>query len=154
MANKPESTRQFLNNAIFQSIHQRVAFHAKLLRKIQEALPGPMAEHCLFCVAREDESLVVYTDSQAFASQLRFHTPSILAKLNVAEEAAIKQIVIRNLASTAPTESAKPLSPMKKPSRKAIEAVKASSDSSKGDELSAALARLGATMESYAEKQP
>jgi len=153
MASKPESTRQFLNNALFLDIRQRIETHARLLKKIKESLPAPMAERCLYCVAREDGSLVIYTDSQAFASQLRFHAPSILARLEAAGETTFKQIAIRNLSSVEPAAASKPETPMKKPSPKAIAAVKASSRAT-GDELDAALARLGASMERYAENKP
>ncbi len=152
MPNKPEPTRQFLNNTIFQDIHRRIDFHAELLRKIKQAIPGPMAAHCLDCVAQEDGGLVLYTDSQAFASQLRFFAPSILAKLNIDGELSIKRVLIRNLSLTLPTDFEKPVAPMKKPSSETIEMVKASSRFAADDELSAALARLGATMERYAQK--
>jgi len=155
MATKPEPTRQFLNNPMFQDIHQRVAIHARLLRKIKETVPGPMAEHCLHCVAKEDGSLVLYTDSQAFASQLRFHVPSILARLDAVGETSIRQIAIRNLAMEPQPGPAKPAARMKKPSTEAIEAIKASSRRDGGDELDAALARLGESMERYAaESKP
>jgi hypothetical protein len=155
MASKPIPTRQFLNNPAFQEIHQQVARNASLLKKIKAALPGAISEHCLSCVARDDGLLVVYTDSQAFASQLRFHAPLILARLSAAGDAAIRRIAIRNLASIEDMQPVeKTMAPMKKPSTKAIEAVKATGrNAAVGDELSAAMAHLGATMERYAGKK-
>lgn len=152
MTSKPESARQFLNNTIFQDIHRRIAFHTELLRRIKQAVPAPMASHCLYCVAREDNSLVLYTDSQAFASNLRFLAPAILTKLNAPGDLTIMHMQIRNLNLTSPTAVEKPVTPMNKPSAETIEMVKASSLCAADDELSAALARLGDTMERYAAK--
>jgi hypothetical protein len=153
MANKPQPTRQFLENPIFEDLHRRVEIHARLLKKVKEAVPGAMAGHCLHCVAREDGSLVLYTDSQAFASQLRFHVPSILARLQAAGEAGVRRIAVRNLCPTGQAEPAEPIVRMKKPSAYAVEAVKACVRAD-GDELDAALARLGASMEQHTEKRP
>ena len=155
MSSQPEPTRQFLNSPMFQDIHRRIETGASLLKKIKAALPGPMAAHCLHCVAREDGSLVVYADSQAFASQLRFHVPSILARLNAGGETAVKRIAVRNFSLAAQqAPQAKPMAPMKKPSARAIAAIKDSARAAGiGDELAAALARLGATMERYAETE-
>lgn len=152
MANIPEPTRQLLKNEIFQDIHRRLDFHAELLWKVRQAVPGPMARHCLYCVVREDRSVVVYTDSQAFASQLRFFAPTILAKLNAAGDLAVSQVQIRNLSPDPKEAYEKTMVPMKKPTSEIIGMVKASSVYAPTDELKAALARLGETMECYAKK--
>lgn len=154
MPNSPESTRQVLNNAVFQDIRRRVDFHAELLKRVRECLPSPMAKHCRYCVAREDRSVVLYVDSQAFASQLRFRLPALLAKLNAPDDLSIKQIVLRNLPLTTPSVVTKPMAPMKVPPPHAIEMVKASSQSAADSDLAKALARLGAAMERYAKQQP
>lgn len=154
MPKSPEPTRQVLDNAVFQDIRRRVDFHAELLRRIREELPPPMALHCRDCVAREDGSVVVYVDSQAIASQLRFRLPALLSELNAAGNLAIKRLILRNLPSTAPSVVTKLMAPMKAPPPEAIEMVKASSQSAPSTDLAKALARLGAAMERYADMQP
>ncbi|CAG0965573.1 hypothetical protein ANRL2_01227 [Anaerolineae bacterium] len=154
MPNAPESTRQVLNNAVFQDIRRRVDFHAELLKRIREGLPTPIANHCRYCVAREDGGVVVYVDSQAFASQLRFRLPALLARLNAAGDLSVKQIVLRNLPLTTPSVVTKAMEPMKVPPPETIEMVKASSLSAPSDDLAKALARLGTAMERYAGKRP
>jgi hypothetical protein len=155
MSNKPEPTRQFLNDPTFQGFHQRIALHEDLLRKIKANLPEIAARHCLYCVAKEDGSLLLYTDSQAFATQFRFYAPTILAKLNAGGNSFIKQIGIRNLNLDAPPASEKAMPPMHTPSTETIKAVKASSATAGDDELGKALARLAASMERYAaNKKP
>jgi len=154
MPNSPESTRQVLNNSVFYDIRRRVAFHAELLKRIRETMPGPAAKHCQYCVAREDGSVVLYVDSQAIASQLRFRLPALLTKLNETSQLSIKQIILRNLPLTSPSKALESARQMKAPAPTAIEAVKASSQSAPNDDLAKALARLGATMERYAGKSP
>jgi hypothetical protein len=154
MISKPESARQFLDNPAFHGIRQRLAFHAELLKRVKATLPDSAADHCLHCVAREDGGLVLYTDSQAFAAQFRFYAPSIQAKLNAAGDLFVKQIAVRNLSLAPPKTAERAAAPMKEPSPESIEAVKASSHCAPGDELGEALARLGASMERYAAKEP
>ena len=154
MPHSPESTRQVLNNAVFHDIRRRVDFHAELLKRIKDGVPAPMAKHCRHCVAREDGGVVVYVDSQAFASQLRFLLPALLAKLNGEGGLSIKRIVLRNLPLTEPSVVTKAMPPMKVPPPEVIEIVKASSQSAPSDDLAKALARLGVAMERYAGKQP
>lgn len=154
MTSKPEPTRRLLNNPVFQGIHQRVALHDELLRRIKAALPAPLAAHCLHCVAREDGGLLLYTDSQAFASQFRFLAPSLQNKLNAAGDLSVQSIAIRNLAVALPGAAEKPRTPMKAPSPEAVEAVRASGDCAGEDELGEALARLADSMERYARKRP
>ena len=148
MPSKPEPPRLFLKNSVFQDMLRRVGIHAELLRMVKEGLPGPLAKHCHACVVREGGGLVIFTDSQAVASQLRFFAPSLLEKINVNLETPLKQVLVRNLSPEIPTTAVKP---MKSASPAAIEAVKASSKTAPCDELAIALTKLGATMERYAK---
>lgn len=153
MPNAPETPRQILGNPMFKELLRRVDFHAELLARIKAGLPRAMAQHCKYCVAKEDSTVILYTDSQAFASQLRFLVPGLLDSLNATGDLAITQVQVRNLLSPIPQPVEKPVAPMRKPSRSAIEAVRASSECAAGDELGQALARLSATMERYARQQ-
>lgn len=155
MATKPEPTRHLLNDPIFQGFHQRIALHEALLKKVRANLPGIAARHCLHCVLEEDGGLLLYTDSQAFATQFRFYAPLIQTKLNAEGDLSIKQIAVRNLTLDAPSKAEKAMPPIQPPSRESVEAVKASSACAGDDELGRALARLAASMERYAaNKKP
>jgi hypothetical protein len=149
MPSKPEPPRLFLKDSVFQDIFRRIEIHAVLLRMVKEGLPSGLAKHCLDCVAREDGGLVIFTDSQAVASQLRFFAPSLLGKINVNLETPLKQVLVRNLSPEIPACAA--VKPMKSASPSAIEAVIASSKAAPCDELAIALAKLGETMERYAK---
>lgn len=148
----PESPRQILGNAVFKELLRRVDFHGDLLRRVKASLPHALAIHCKSCVATEDGGVIVYTDSQAFASQLRFHAPALLESLNAAGDLTIKHVQVRNLLSPIPSVVDKPMAPMSKPTPEIIELVRSSSECAVCDELGQALARLSATMERYARK--
>jgi hypothetical protein len=150
MPYKPDPPQQFLKNSAFQELFRRIEKNTDLLKMLKEGLPGPLARHCLYCLAREDGSLVIFSDSQAFASQLRFYASSILAKLNVSQETPFKQVLVRYLHPTMPNHAVKP---MQKPSPEVIDMVKASSKAAPCDELGKALAKLGAAMERYAKEK-
>lgn len=147
---KPEHSRQFLRGPVFQGIFRRIEIQDELLGRVKHALPVHIAKHCHCCVPQEDRSLVIFTDLQTVASQLRFYAPSILAKLNTNQERPFKQILVRNLR---PSISITAIKPMKPVSLKAIESVKASSKSAPCEELAIALEKLGATMERYAQEK-
>ncbi|MFZ4703705.1 MAG: DciA family protein [Candidatus Methylumidiphilus sp.] len=149
MTSKPKAPQTFLKNFIYQDLFRRIELHDRLLRQVKEGLPVALARQCLYCVAREDGGLVIFSDSQAVASQLRFYAPVILAQLNADREKPFKQVVVRNLPADEPKPTVKP---MKVASPEAIAAVKASSMDAAGDELAIALAKLAATMERHAKE--
>ncbi len=151
MAYKPDSPQQLLKTPAFQEILRRVAIHSELLKKIKEGLPIALAGHCLDCVAHEDGEVVIFSDSQAFASQLRFYAPVILAKLNANHRSPFfRRVSVKNLHTTA-QDSAVRL--MRAPSPETIGIVKESGKAAYCDELGRALARLGTAMEHYAKEQ-
>jgi len=150
MQSKPDFPRQFLKNSAFQGLFQSIDKHAELLRRVKEGLTGPLAKHCLYCLSREDRGLVIFTDSQAFGSQLRFYAPAILAKLNVDQDKPFKQVLVRYLHSVEPSTASRP---MKQPSPETIDLVKASGKAAICEELGNSLERLGAAMERYAKEK-
>jgi hypothetical protein len=149
MSNRPESTRQLLQQAIFRDIQRRSQRHDALLSSLKACLPIAVSAHCVSCVARDDGCLVVFTDSPAWATQLRFLTASMLAALRTQGEMDINHVFIRNFHPNEPTRLGKP---MNKPSQAAIQSIQSNSLISSGDKLGGALARLGATMERYAKQ--
>ncbi len=150
MTGKPESTQQLLNHSTFLGLVRRIDLQAELLARVKKALPPSLGDHCLYCVAREDGRLVVFTDSPAWATQLRFYAPAILAAIRERDDFNIKEILPRNFPPTA--AAAVPAKSMKTPPSDAIEMIKISSSAAPCPELGEALARLGAAMERYARK--
>ena len=149
MQTKYDTTRQFLNSA-FQGLFQSIDKHAELLKRVKESLPDLLAKHCLYCLSREDRGLVIFTDAQAFGSQLRFYAPAILAKLNVDQDNPFKQVLVRYLHPVEPNTASRT---MKQPSPETIDLVKASGKAANCEELGNSLERLGAAMERYAKEK-
>ncbi|MDD5033863.1 MAG: DUF721 domain-containing protein [Methylococcaceae bacterium] len=149
MVSRLESPRQFLDHSGLGPLLKRIEKHGQLLQWVREILPAALAEHCRDCLARDDGRLILFTDSPAFGSQLRFHAPSILDKLNAQGDMTFCNLQVRNLCHEAPPKSGKPMPPI---SPAIIAIVKSSAAVMPSDELSAALARLGTTLEDYAQR--
>ncbi|HUL12285.1 MAG TPA: DciA family protein [Methylococcaceae bacterium] len=146
MTSVPESTQKLLNGSVFRSLLDKVGEHAVILGLVRESLPASLAEHCRDCLAHENR-LVLFTDSPAWASQLRFYAPAILARIGALAEYEFREIQVRNLRLQAPAYKPKPI---KLPSPEVARMVKASGPGAPSDELRQALERLGATIERYA----
>ncbi len=144
-----EPTRLSLNDLISPTLLRSLKIQAELLGRVRKAVPAALAVHCRYCVMREDGRMVVFTDSPAWATRLRFYSPSLLAALNADGGMPIGEILVRTLRIESPTRTVKP---MEEPSPRAIEAVKASVAAAVCPEVGESLARLGMTMERYAGK--
>ena len=150
MQSKPDTPQQFLKNSTFQGLFHNIDKHAELLGRVKGGLPDPLAKHCLYCLSREDRGLVIFTDSQAFGSQLRFYAPSILARLNLGQEMPFKQVLVRYIHPTEPNTASRT---MQQPSPETISLVKASAKSAICEELGNSLERLAEAMERYAKEK-
>ncbi len=71
--------------------HGQIGQQKRLLQAVQKQLPADLAEH-IYCCLIKDNKLLVYTDSAAWASQLRFYNAALLA--NIASSAATVQIKV------------------------------------------------------------
>lgn len=74
---------------------ERVAGQANALRQLlritRDAVPAPMRPHVLACAVR-DRTLVVFTDTGAWGSQLRFIQPAILDALEQVTGHRLQQV--------------------------------------------------------------
>ncbi len=71
---------QMLEDSVLSTLKARTHLHKKLLQRIQAALPQNLSDHCIACVLRLDGLLVIYTDSAAWACQLRFYQSTVLSE--------------------------------------------------------------------------
>ncbi|MCX7089275.1 MAG: DciA family protein [Methylococcales bacterium] len=84
-----------------------------LLDKVKAALPESLAHHACYCVIA-DRKVFIYTDTAAWASQLRFYTNAIHSTiLKWREYAHIETVQIRILTSSPLTQTScrKPIVP-------------------------------------------
>ena len=72
----------------------RSAQQNSLLHYVQKLLPKPLGEHCLAAVHKED-SLVLFADSSAWASRLRFVSRNLIRELQRRDQAGIERISVR-----------------------------------------------------------
>jgi len=81
MRKKFQPLNKHLQNSIeFATIRAKLQQNKGLLEQIQQLLPAPLNEHCIGLAAKPDR-LVLYADSSAWASRLRYATRDLLAKL-------------------------------------------------------------------------
>jgi hypothetical protein len=112
------------------------------LERVRRRLPQVLAQHCIACTV-SGAKMSIYTDSPAWAFQLRFAAPKLLKELQ-REGAAVTAIDIR---IATPPPAAPPQVPSRLPSPLVAELIKNYAEPGSDDPLSAALRRLGGTLE-------
>ncbi|QKT03039.1 DUF721 domain-containing protein [Ectothiorhodospiraceae bacterium 2226] len=83
---------------------------SRRLAAIQAAIAGPLgpaAAHCRVGCVR-DGTLILYTDSPAWAARLRYCAPAVLARLHTGGEPTVAQVrvKVRPAATETPTQRA------------------------------------------------
>ena len=143
--------------------YSQIEQQKQVLQRIREVLPAAIAEHALHCVVN-GKKLLVYTDTAAWASQLRFYNRAILAAIApvTRETVSIMQIKVR--AEISPTgrrqetgdEALQPGSVGKKPNIPSAEKIAFIHNHSltvSDEQLKAALLRLSATLAKLSKHQ-
>lgn len=125
-------------NKVLRYYQQQLQEQAKLLASVKTALPAQLVSAALYCVASGDK-LIVYTDSAAWASQLRFYSPQILASAGGRGFATVK---VKIITKTAPV----PPSPIKIPSKQTVTLLATQAQNQRDSHLQSALARLASTL--------
>ena len=88
-----KSIDTFHNYAIDQ-LTAKLSQQHDLLSIIQRVLPDELATHALHCVAH-NTTLMIYTDSAVWSSQLRFHKAAMLAAAATHTTPALTNVQIR-----------------------------------------------------------
>ncbi|MGZ8142665.1 MAG: DciA family protein [Methylosarcina sp.] len=90
----PFRTAQSFPNRLLAHYFSQLEQQQLMLQLIREVLPDPLAQHVLHCV-KNDKKLLVYTDSAAWASQLRFYKSPILTVLAATNGQAAENLQVR-----------------------------------------------------------
>jgi predicted nucleic acid-binding Zn ribbon protein len=132
-------------NRTIAYFYSQIELQKLVLVKIHEVLPTALAEHVLHCVVN-GKKLLVYTDTAAWASQLRFYHSAILASIApvTRESVSIMQIKVRLEVSTAMSQ---PGRTPNIPSAEKIALIQNHSLTVTDEQLKRALQRLAATLE-------
>ncbi len=95
MNKKPRILDDFLRaDPAIRKLLSRSAKQNSLLQQVRTLLPKPLDEHCLAAVPKEG-SLVLYADSSAWASRLRFFARNLTRELQHRDQTGIERISVR-----------------------------------------------------------
>lgn len=137
-----------MKTAAFKDLKQRIAEQRDLLEHVRRAMPSPLAEHCRYCVAR-DERLVIFTDHPGWSFQIRFRAHELLTKLKASTGEDFRLVQARVLEQAVVPKVRRAIYP----SARALSVVQKCSETVVSAELGAALSRLAATMQRLVEQQ-
>ncbi|MCF7964260.1 DciA family protein [Methylobacter sp. Wu8] len=153
MATKPTPFKAALSfpNRTIAYFYSQIEQQKQVLQRVHDVLPATIAHHVIHCVVN-GKKLLVYTDTAAWASQLRFYNGAILAAIApvTRESVSIMQIKVR--VETLQTTSRQGRTPII-PSAEKIELIRNHSLSVSDQQLKLALLRLSATLAKLSERQ-
>ncbi|MDI1292010.1 MAG: DciA family protein [Methylobacter sp.] len=153
MAKKPTSFKAALSfpNRTMAHFYSQIEQQKQVLRRIHDILPAAIAKHALHCVIN-GKKLLVYTDTAAWASQLRFYNSVILAAIAplTRESVSIMQIKVR--VETLSATSLPGRTPII-PSAEKIAFIHNHSLTVSDEQLKLALLRLSTTLEKLSNQQ-
>lgn len=93
---KPQRATYFLRSAsVLESMQATLADQTRMRALVHSLLPANLAPHCL-SVQSKDGQLLIYADSSAWASRLRFFTRDLTVRLREAG-LTVKKITVRVL---------------------------------------------------------
>ncbi len=121
---------------------EKIAEQNRLLCIVRTALPPSIAEHANHCVASGNR-LLIYTDSAAWASQIRFFNGAIINKLSEFGQQQIIGIQVKILLQPGQHENGRTVH---LPSGETVKAVFQQVDENSEDVLDRALAKLAKTL--------
>jgi hypothetical protein len=152
MAKKTTSFKAALAfpNRTIAHFYSQIAQQKQVLQRIHGVLPAAIAKHALHCVVN-GKKLLVYTDTAAWASQLRFYNSAILAAIApvTRESVSIMQIKIR-------VETLQTMPPGRTPiipSAEKIEFIHNHSLTVSDEQLKRSLLRLSTTLAKLSKRQ-
>ena len=136
-----------LRDAVPKSLFVKLEQHRSLIREIKPLLPHFLRQHVMGC-ATKDRRLLIFTTSSAWASQLRFYSPSLLQTLNKQFNLEIELLQIQILPPKKPHTATRNIHHI--PSKQTLEHLKRYSIALNDSELKQSLMRLTQSLEKRA----
>jgi len=151
MPQKPPSFKASLSfqNRTMAYFYSQIQQQHLILQRIQAVLPEPLAKQVRHCLIR-DKKLLIYTDSAAWASQLRFYNSAILAAIAPLTRTLVEMQIKIIAGQTGLILSSKRKA--KLPSLEKIENIRNHSLTVSDDQLRTALQKLSTTLERLTSK--
>ena len=152
MPQKPPSFKVSLSfkNRTMAYFYSQIEQQQRILQRVQAVLPDALAKQVRHCLIR-DKKLLVYTDSPAWASQLRFYNSAILAAIVPLTRTPVEIMQIKIIGG----QTGLILGPGRKakiPSVEKIELIRNDSLTVPDNQLKLALLKLSATLEKLSSK--
>ena len=130
--------------------YSQIEQQRRILQRIQAVLPEALAKQARHCLIR-DKKLLIYTDSAAWASQLRFYNSAILAAIVPLTRTPVEILQIKIIAGQTGFIQG-PKRKAKLPSVEKIENIRNHSLTVSDNQLRSALLKLSATLERLSAK--
>lgn len=131
------------------ALRAELEVQGRMLQAVRRGLPDFLGSHCRHCVIKGDR-LLIYVDSPAWGSQLRFQAPSLLPHLEQTTGRRFRDIQIRNLLPAAPANAAeKPRAVLPGPG--VSELLRETAESTSHEDIREALLRLSRTLDKVRE---
>jgi len=130
--------------------YSQIEQQQRILQRIQAVLPEALAKQVRHCLIR-DKKLLIYTNSAAWASQLRFYNSAILAAIVPLTRTPVEIMQIKIIAGQTRLIFG-PKRKAKIPSVEKIEIIRNHSLSVSDNQLRLALLRLSTTLERLSSK--
>jgi hypothetical protein len=152
MSQSPPSFKVSLSfqNRTMAYLYSQIEQQQRILQHIRTALPEALAKQVRHCLIR-DKKLLIYTDSAAWASQLRFYKSAILAAIAPLIRTPVEIMQIKIIACQTGLISG-PKRKAKIPSVEKIEVIRNHSLSVSDNQLRLALLKLSTTLERLSSK--
>jgi len=139
----------FPNNALAY-VYSQIELQRKLLQPVRRALPTILSEHVLHCIIKKKE-LIVFTDTAAWASQLRFYHDTMLTSIAPITRESINLLQIRVMPILPGIESRQASAPII-PSAEKIMLIRSTGMMASDEHLKQALIKLSTTLQRLSDK--
>ncbi len=152
MPQKPPSFKVSLSfkNRTMAYFYGQIEQQQRILQRVQSILPEALAKQARHCIIK-DRKLLIYTDSAAWASQLRFYNNAILAAVASLTRTPVETMKIKIISSHTGLVLG-PKRRVKIPSIEKIEVIRNNSLSIPDNQLRLALLKLSTTLEKLSGK--
>lgn len=131
-------------NRTIAHFYNQIEQQKRVLQHIRDVLPATIAKHALHCVIN-GKKLLIYTDTAAWGSQLRFYNSAILAAIAPVTRESVSILQIKIAAEMSPATSLPGRKPII-PSAEKIDLIHRSGLTASDQQLKLALLRLSATL--------
>lgn len=129
----------FKGRQAFRDLLSKSQEQHALLLQLRQLIPAPLNSHCT-AVVKKNRQLVIYVDSSAWASRLRFSVRELTRQLK-SQNISIERITVRVLINTKPVITKR--GPIRRMSPDNASIINQTADGITDPSLRAALKRLG-----------